>query len=193
MGVSFSPDTPLLISGSLDGTIRIWSAQGKWQESSQQISTIHLSQKSTSSPNRISLEGHPSVMSSSCSPDGSLYAASTLGGQVSMWDMDRKLLWETKTSIHPIHLLRFSETQLSLSAPDGSTVSWNLLNGKPTGKEGTIRGPQLDANDLQSSSTSDDAVSWFPFDLDAGLWAYVDSCLIRFEGEGSVTIVDSTP
>jgi len=104
--------------------------------------------------------------------------------------LDRELIWETNTSIHPIHLLRFSETQLVLSALDGSSVSWKLLNGKPTGEDAIIRGPQLDASSLRSSSISKDTVSWFPLDFDAGLWAYVDRCLIRFEGEGSITLFD---
>jgi WD40 repeat protein len=191
--VSFSPDTLQFISGSLDGTIRIWSAQGKWQKPSQQISTIHLSQQPTFRDDRTSLEDQPSIISACCSPDGSFHASSTLEGHVSIWDMDRKLVWETNTSIHPIHLLRFSESQLVLSAPDGSSVSWELLNGKPIREEGIIRGPQLDAtraSDRQSPSMSDDTVSWFPFHFDVGLWAYVDSCLIRFEGDGSVTLVD---
>jgi len=186
----FSPDTFQLISSSYDYTIRIWSALAKWQKPAQQITTIHLSRHPVSSPmGRISLEGNPSVISACCSPDGSLYAASTLDGHISIWNMNRELLWETNTSIHPIHFLRYSDTKLVLSAPDGSTSSWNLLDGKPDGA--ITHGRQLDASVLHRSiGLSNDAVSWFPFDFDAGLWAYIDSYLIRFEGEGSITIFD---
>jgi WD40 repeat protein len=192
MGVSISSDSRLF-SGSVDRTIRIWSAPQKWQKPSQQITSIHLSRKPTSSGNdRISLQGHPSVISACCSPDGSLYAASTLDGHLSIWNRDRMLLWETSTSIHPIHLLRFSESQLLLCTPYGSTLSWNLLDGKPTHEEAIPHGPQFDARALhQSASLSDDTGSWLPFDFDAGLWAYVDGCLMSFEGgERSITIVD---
>jgi len=187
----FSPDTLQLISGSCDRTIRIWSALTKLQKPAQQITTIHLSRRPASSPkDRISLEGHPSVISACCSPDGSLYAASTWDGHLSTWNMNRELLWETNTSIHPIHLLRFSDTQLVLSAVDGSTSSWNLLDGKPT-DESISHEPQLDTSVLNRSiSLSNDAVSWFPFDFDAGLWAYIDKYLIRFEDEGCITFFD---
>jgi WD40 repeat protein len=193
MGVSFLPDALHLISGSMDDTIHIWSAERKWQNPSQQITVIHLAQQPASFPNnRISLEGHPSVISTCCSPDGSLYAASTLEGHISIWDLDRKLLWETDASIHPIHLLRLSETQLVLTAPDGSSLSWNLSNGRPTHDRAIASGPQLKPTELrQSRSLSNDVVSSFPFNADAGLWAYVDGHLIRFEGrEGSITIID---
>jgi WD40 repeat protein len=108
-GVSFSSDGRLF-SGSLDSTIRIWSAPTKWRKPSQQITALHFSRPQTSGNDRISLQGHPSVISASCSPDGSLYAASTLDGHVSIWKLDRTLSWETNTSVHPIHLLRFSES-----------------------------------------------------------------------------------
>jgi len=188
-GVSFSSDTLRLISGGLDGTIRVWSAVGKWQKPSHQITAIHLScQPATSVNDRIYLTNRSSVVSPCCSPDGTLYAASTLDGHVSIWNMDRKLLWKTSIFFHPIHLLRFSETQLVLSASDGSTLTWNLLNGIPTNEKAITR-RQLDI-DQSTSLSNDDMVSWFPFDPDAGLWACVDSCLIRFEGEGTVTIFE---
>jgi len=187
--LSFSPDTFQLISGSFDRTIRIWSALAKWQKPSQQITTIYLSRYPAFSPNRISLAGHPSVISACCSADGSLYAASTLDGHISIWNVDRKLLWEMDTLFHPIHLLRFSDAQLVLSTLDGSTSSWNLLDGKPT-DEAITHGPQLDASVRRPIGLSNDTVFWSPFDFDAGLWAYVDGCLIRFEGGGTITFFD---
>ena len=192
-GVSFSPDTRYLVSAISERDICIWSAPFEWQKPSQQTTFIHLSQYQASSRNdRISLEGHPSVISACCSPDGKYYAASTLEGHVSIWDTDHKLLWETNASVHPIHLLKFSETHLVLSTIDGSSISWKLLDENSTDEEAITRGPQLDSSHLhQSTSLSNDTVSWFPFDFDAGLWAYVDSCLIRFESkEGSVTFLD---
>ena len=186
-GVSFSTDNLYFISG---GLICILSMT--MPKPPQQITCIHLSREPTSSSeDRISLESCP-VVSSCYSPDGSLYAASTLDGHVSIWSRGHKLLWESYIVIYPIHLLRLSETQLVLSAPDGSTLSWNLLDGKPTHDKAISRGPQLNASDLhQSTIHSNDTFSWIPFDFDAGLWAYVDGCLIGFEGEErSVTIVD---
>ena len=189
--VTFSTDGCHIVSGSFDGTIRIWAALHKWLKLSQQITAIHLSRHPPSSPNdRISLQGRPSVISACYSVDGSLYAASTLEGRVSIWNAERELLWEANTSVHPIHLLRFSETQLILSALDGSVSSWNLMDGKPT-HAAISCGPQLNAGDINQSASSADAISWLPFDLDAGVWAYMDGCFIRFEGEEAlVTIID---
>lgn len=156
--VFFSPDDLHIISGSLDFTICIWSAVCKWHKPSQKITCIHLSRQSTPPPkDRISLEGHPCVVSACYSPDGSLYAASTLQGHVSM---GRTLLWEINISIHPIHALRLSETQLVLSTADGSILSWNLLDGKPTHDNAISRGPQLNASILhRSTNLSNDAVT----------------------------------
>jgi len=187
------PDTRQLISGDLDSTIRIWILT-QWQKPSQQITTIHLSQHlDASSKDGISLEGRPSIISASYSSDGSLYAASTLDGNISVWNTDHTLLWETNISIHPIHFLHFSDRQLVLSVPDGSISYWNLsLDGKPTHKKAITRGPQVNARHLHQSTTSpNDTVSWLPFCFDTGLWACVDGIFIRFEGkERSVTIID---
>ena len=58
-------------------------------------------------------------------------------------------------------------------------------------KEAVTCGPQLNRSDIhESTASANEAVSWFPFEFDAGLWAYVDQCFIRFEGEESVTIID---
>jgi hypothetical protein len=67
------------------------------------------------------------------------------------------------------------------------------VDGKPTDEEAITRGAQLNANDVRQSTVSANGsgISWIPFDFDAGLWAYVDGCLIRFEGEEkSVTFID---
>jgi hypothetical protein len=102
----------------------------KWQKPSQQITAIHLSRQPTSSGNdRISLQGHPSVISACCSPDGSLYAASTLDGHVSIWNGDRTLLWETNIlsipSISSDFQSRNSFCPLQMVLP----LSWNCWMG----------------------------------------------------------------
>jgi WD40 repeat protein len=192
--IAFSIDGSRIVSGSLDSTIRIWAALRKGPKlPQQQITALHLSRRPVfPHPDRIQLEGYLSVLCTNHSVDGSFYSASTLEGNLSIWDAKREPLWETKTSDHPIHLLRISETQLTLSTLDGSTSSWDLVNGKPTHQEPIVRGPQLDANSIhQLKNSATGGVSWFPYGFNAGLWAYVDGCLIRFESEEkSVTIFD---
>ena len=143
----------------------------------------------------MSLRGRPSVVSARRSPGGSFYAASTLEGQISIWNGKSILIWETNASVHPIHLLRFSETKFSISTPDGCISSWDLVDGKPTQEEPVVRGPQLTDTPQSVSSHSNGTISWFPFRDDAGLWAYVNNCFIHFEGEEgeaerSVTIIE---
>jgi len=132
--VAISRDGCQLISGSQDETIRIWSKflDKEWSELSEQITTIHLSQHTAPPlPHMISLEGNPSIVSACYSPDRTLYAASTLGGHVSLWNVAHELLWESETHIHPIHLLRLTTDRLTMSTPDGSVLSWDLEGGNP--------------------------------------------------------------
>src|ERR1700722_17885806 len=65
--VAFSPDSSLLTSGSVDGTVRLWaSATG----------TV-----------RRTLEGHSSMACAvAFSPDGSLLASGSNDGTVRLWD-----------------------------------------------------------------------------------------------------------
>ena len=199
--VAFSPDACQIISSSWDNTYRLWSksTMKEWPKLSEQITTIHLSQKTHSTaPHLISLDGNPYVVSACYSPDHTLYAASTLDGHVSLWNTTN-LLWESKSPIHPIHLLRFSGNQLIISSPDGSVWAWDMFEGKiPMHELVRASGTQLNTTNihqfrLQSSSSSDNPiVRWIPFKVDAGLWAYLDGTFIRFEsvGGGSVTFVD---
>jgi WD40 repeat protein len=116
---------------------------------SEQITTIHLSQHTRSTPdpssNVISLEGNPSVVAACYSPDRTLYAASMLDGRVSLWNTAHDLLWESDTPIHPIHLLRLSADRLVLSSPDGSVCAWGVVQGKPTDQSPITSGPQLNS------------------------------------------------
>ena len=188
-----SPDGCQLISGSSDATIRTWSKStgNEWQEGSEQISTIHLSQHTARpSAHMIPLKGGPPVVSACYSPDRTLYAASTLDDHVSLWNATHDLLWESDLPIHPIHLLRLTANQLIISSPDGSMWSWDLVGGIPRRQTLTTSGSQrINLLKLRSSSS---AVQWFPFKVDAGLWAYLDGTFIRFEtiGNGSVTFID---
>jgi len=198
--IAVSSDGYQLISGSWDGTVRIWSksTSGEWPHLSQQITTIYLSQHNDPPPHMKSLGGNPSVVSACYSPDRTLYAASTLDGQVSLWHIKDGLLWESDTPIHPIHHLRLSADRLVISSPDGSVWTWELVEGKPTQQTPATSGPQLNTtkiHDLRLRGglpTDNSAVQWIPFKVDAGLWAYLDGAFIRFEGVGggSMTFID---
>ena len=94
--------------------------------------------------------------------------------------------------MHPVHLLRLSTDRLILSFPDGSFCTWDLVDGKPMDQTPTMSGPQIDTTNIhQFRMKSNSTVWWIPFAVDAGLWAYIDSTLIRFDGigGGSVTLI----
>jgi hypothetical protein len=72
---------------------------------------------------------------------------------------------------------------------------WDMVAGKPLNTASS--GPQLNATSTHQFSmrsgsfTENPIVRWIPFKVDAGLWAYVDDTLIRFESlGGSVTLID---
>jgi len=201
--LTFSPDGHNIISGSADRTIRIWTTleSKQWPKLPQQVTAILLSQHShLAIPSTISLDGNPSVISTCYSPDRTLYAASTLDGQISIWNTEQDLVWKSDASVYPIHLLRLSDSQLTVSGLDGSTSTWDLLDGKPAHPKPVTRGPQLLNKFTMSrfgigsptgSHPATDVLQFIPFDVDAGLWAYVDGSFVRFEGndEESVTII----
>ena len=197
--VAFTPDNHQLISGSDDKTLRIWSksVHKEWPKLSEQITSIRLAQTTHSAghsaSHTISLAGNPSVIAACYSPDYTLYAASTLDGHLSLWHIERGVLWETDTSMYPIHLLRLSTHRLILSSPDGSLCTWDLVDGKPTHQTPTFSGPQIDtANIQQFEVKGNPIVRWIPFSTDAGLWAYIDGTFIRFDDTGgrSVSLIN---
>ena len=73
--------------------------------------------------------------------------------------------------------------------------AWDLVEGKPTCEAPVTPGPQLDLMNIYESklkSSTDNSIVQIPFKVDAGLWAYIDGVLIRFESVdgGSVTVID---
>ena len=193
--VAFSSDSCRLITGSPDGTVRVWSKfrWKEWPEMSEQITTIHLRPSQHINEN-------PSIVSACYSLDRTVYATSTFGGHVSLWNPAYDLLWESDTPIYPIHVLRLTASHLIISSPDGYIWVWDVVEGKPTRKTPTFLRSQLNTKDTHrfimrsSSSTEKSIARWIPFEVDAGLWAYVDGTFIRFEslGGGSVTLIDAS-
>ena len=82
--------------------------------------------------------------------------------------------------------------RLTLSSPDGSLCTWDLLDRKPTHQTPTFFGPQIDTKNIHQFKVKSNPTSrWIPFSVDAGLWAYIDGTFIRFDDTGgrSVTLI----
>jgi WD40 repeat protein len=96
--VNFSPDGKLIITGSNDGTLKLWQANGEL------LKTLKPSQTESS------------VNSVSFSPDGRFIASGNQEGLLTLWTADGKLLKNLKQE-EPIYTLSFSpNSQMIVSA-----------------------------------------------------------------------------
>jgi WD40 repeat protein len=84
LAVVFSPDSETLVSGSFDGTVKLWDVQtGK--------------EKRT-----LTVPGSSQVWSLAFSEDGKTVAAGSFDGRISLWDVETGALKRTLPGKHPV-------------------------------------------------------------------------------------------
>ncbi|MDB9374893.1 WD40 repeat domain-containing protein [Nodularia sphaerocarpa] len=184
-GLSFSPNSNVLVSSSEDGTIRLWNVS-----SGSLIRT---------------LTGHrQSVFRVNFSPNGRILASGDAGGVVKLWDMQTgkeiDSMWAHGNGITGI---QFSPNApiLASSSNDGTIKIWSLQTGKRIhtlrGKYATIRSISFspDGRFIVSSGSYSQTLGSQGSDGDIKVWDVQTGSEIRtLRGhKGNITRVRFSP
>lgn len=127
--VVFSPDGKKLISGSLDGTIRLLNVDGN-----EKKSLVGLFQTGPLGKKRPILKGHTDqILTIALSPDGKTVASGSSDKTIRLWDTNTlKLKFTLAGHTEDIQALAFTPDGLTLASGcrDGSIYLWDPLTGK---------------------------------------------------------------
>lgn len=185
-GIAFSPDGKVVVTGSLDRTIKLWDAgTGKEIKTlaghNDQVLAVAVSPNgqllaSGSSDRTVKLWSMPSddpthvfahadeVNALALSPDGKLLAGAAKDGTITLWNpADGKQLAQLKGHGGAVRSLAFNVTSkiLASTGADGTLRFWELPGGKPLGSvlagDVPLNSVAWDAGSKTAFTASDDS------------------------------------
>src|SRR5262249_41217221 len=115
LAVLFSPDSKTLVSGSFDGTVKLWDVQtGK--------------EKRT-----LAVPDSSQVWSLAVSEDDKSLAAGSFDGRISLWDAATGALKRTLPGKHPVRAVAFAPDGKTLASgtPEALVRLWDVETGEP--------------------------------------------------------------
>ncbi|KAK2782125.1 hypothetical protein FQN52_001059 [Onygenales sp. PD_12] len=155
-GVAFSPDNKLLVSGSHDGSMRLWDVECGtaidvlecWDDEIEAVAFdsdgLRLAGGSTTGTlyifdikNRKNVTAETvttnKILTVAFSPDGRYLACGSKNGEISLWDTDTNdLSWELDNSGNGVRVVEFAPSGniLASGLDDGTIRLWDVQQGK---------------------------------------------------------------
>ncbi|MEH2056040.1 MAG: hypothetical protein V7K97_07750 [Nostoc sp.] len=212
LNASFSPDGKSIVTGSADGTARLWNLQGKLLQEFKghqgDVNSVSFSPDGksivTGSADKTArlwdlqgkllqeFKGHQGdVNSVSFSPDGKSIVTGSADKTARLWDLQGKLLQEFKGHQGHINSISFSPDGKSIvtGSADGTARLWNL-QGKLLQE---FKGHQGDVNSVSVSPDGKSIVTG-SVDKTARLWDLQGKLLQEFKGhQGHINSVNFSP
>ncbi|QZZ22929.1 WD40 repeat domain-containing protein [Leptothermofonsia sichuanensis E412] len=210
-GVSFSPDGKTIASASWDGTVKLWSREGRELHTlkghTAGVSSVHFSPDgrtlasaswdgtvklwNRNGRNFLTLQGHPAAVSRvRFSPDGKTIASASWDKTIKLWSLAGKVLHTLQGHTDAVYSISFSPDGKTLaSASADKTVKLWSLEGRELR---TLKGHKAKVYDVRFSPDGKTLASASE-DKTVKFWHLDGRPISTFEGYYGLYGVDFSP